>query len=311
MHSWGVSMTDFSRLVLQQFQIRKKREQKTAFIDLIKSYYSDAIIEEGGLGKNRNIVIGNVDTAKVIFTAHYDTCAQLPFPNLIFPKNIFLTILYSVLIVVPFFAVLFPVHLGILYLTESFLLAYYTYMLLLMVLVISVFYGGKPNEYTANDNTSGVVTLIETIAKLPPEQRSKCAFVFFDNEENGLLGSAFFRKKHKTVMNNKLIVNIDCVGDGDHILFVSNKKARKCFGDAFYSSFKCENGKNIRFEKNTNTFYPSDQMGFPVNIAVASLKKKPVVGYYLDKIHTKKDIYCDETNIEIISSGFAEFISKI
>ena len=103
MHSWGVSMTDFSRLVLQQFQIRKKREQKTAFIDLIKSYYSDAIIEEGGFGKNRNIVIGNVDTAKVIFTAHYDTCAQLPFPNLIFPKNIFLTILYSVLIVVPFF----------------------------------------------------------------------------------------------------------------------------------------------------------------------------------------------------------------
>ena len=304
-------MTDFSRLVLQQFQIRKKREQKTAFIDLIKSYYSDAIIEEGGFGKNRNIVIGNVDTAKVIFTAHYDTCAQLPFPNLIFPKNIFLTILYSVLIVVPFFAVLFPVHLGILYLTESFLLAYYTYMLLLMVLVISVFYGGKPNEHTANDNTSGVVTLIETIAKLPPEQRSKCAFVFFDNEENGLLGSAFFRKKHKAVMNNKLIVNIDCVGDGDHILFVSNKKARKYFGDAFYSSFKCENGKNIRFEKNTNTFYPSDQMGFPVNIAVASLKKKPVVGYYLDKIHTKKDIHCDENNIEIISSGFAEFISKI
>ena len=190
-------MTDFSRLVLQQFQIRKKREQKTAFIDLIKSYYSDAIIEEGGFGKNRNIVIGNVDTAKVIFTAHYDTCAQLPFPNLIFPKNIFLTILYSVLIVVPFFAVLFPVHLGILYLTESFLLAYYTYMLLLMVLVISVFYGGKPNEHTANDNTSGVVTLIETIAKLPPEQRSKCAFVFFDNEENGLLGSAFFRKSIK------------------------------------------------------------------------------------------------------------------
>lgn len=304
-------MTDFSRLVLQQFQIRKKREQKTAFIDLIKSYYSDAIIEEGGLGKNRNIVIGNVDTAKVIFTAHYDTCARLPFPNLIFPKNIFLTILYSVLIVIPFFAVLFPVHLGILYLTESFLLAYYTYMLLLMVLVISVFYGGKPNEHTANDNTSGVVTLIETIAKLPPEQRSKCAFVFFDNEENGLLGSAFFRKKHKAVMNNKLIVNIDCVGDGDHILFVSNKKARTCFSNIFNTSFKSMGCKNLRFEKTSNTFYPSDQMGFPVNIAVATLKKKPVVGYYLDKIHTKKDIRCDETNIEIISSGFAEFVSKI
>ena len=171
MHSWGVSMTDFSRLVLQQFQIRKKREQKTAFIDLIKSYYSDAIIEEGGLGKNRNIVIGNVDTAKVIFTAHYDTCAQLPFPNLIFPKNMLFTLIYSVLISIPFIVVFIPVYQGVEYFTQSFALAYYTYMLLVFTLIGVVFYGGKPNIHTANDNTSGVVTLIETIAKLPPEQR--------------------------------------------------------------------------------------------------------------------------------------------
>lgn len=303
-------MTDFSRLILQQFQIRKKREQKTAFIDLIKSYYGDAIVEEGGLGKNRNIILGNVDTAKVIFTAHYDTCAQLPFPNLMFPKNFFFTLLYSVLIVLPFFAVLFPVLWCILFLTENFLLAYYVYMLLLLVLVIAVFYGGKPNEHTANDNTSGVVTVLETIAKLPPEQRSKCAFVLFDNEENGMLGSSFFRKKHKAVLNNKLIVNVDCVGDGDHIFFVSNPKARKCYGDVFNSSFKAAERKNIRFEKSSNTFYPSDQMGFPINIAVAALKKH-VIGYYLDKIHTKKDMNCDEINIDIISSGFVEFVSKI
>ena len=310
MHSLGVSMTDFSRLVLQQFQIRKKREQKTAFIDLIKSYYSDAIIEEGGLGKNRNIVIGNVDTAKVIFTAHYDTCAQLPFPNLIFPKNMLFTLIYSVLISIPFIVVFIPVYQGVEYFTQSFALAYYTYMLLVFTLIGVVFYGGKPNIHTANDNTSGVVTLIETIAKLPPEQRSKCAFVFFDNEENGMLGSAFFRKKHKAVLNNKLIVNVDCVGDGDHIFFVSNPKARKYYGDVFNSSFKAAGWKNIRFEKSSNTFYPSDQMGFPINIAVAALKKH-VIGYYLDKIHTKKDMNCDEINIDIISSGFVEFVSKI
>lgn len=304
-------MTDFSRYVLNGFQCRKKKEQKTAFINLIKSYYQDAVIEEGGFGKNRNIVIGNVDTAKVIFTAHYDTCAQLPFPNLIFPKNILFTLLYSLLITIPFFAFFIPVYQVVEHFTQSYYLAYYTYMLLVFVLVYVVFLGGKPNEHTANDNTSGVVTILETISKLPPEQRSKCAFVLFDNEENGMLGSAFFRKKHKALLKNKLIVNIDCVGDGDHILFVSNKKARKYFGDAFNSAFKCEEGKNIRFEKSSNTFYPSDQMGFPINIAVATLKKKPVVGFYLDKIHTKKDMNCDEKNIDIISSGFVEFVSKI
>lgn len=304
-------MTDFSRYVLNGFQCRKKKEQKTAFINLIKSYYQDAVIEEGGFGNNRNIVIGNVDTAKVIFTAHYDTCAQLPFPNLIFPKNILFTLLYSLLIAAPFFILLIPVYFIVDYFFQSFIISYYTYILFVLVLMISVFYAGKPNEHTANDNTSGVVTVLETISKLPPEQRSKCAFVLFDNEENGLLGSAFFRKKHKSVLKNKLIVNIDCVGDGDHILFVSNKKARKNFGDAFNSSFRCAEGKSVRFEKSSNTFYPSDQMGFPINIAVATLKKKPVIGYYLDKIHTKKDMNCDENNIDIISSGFVEFVSKV
>ena len=304
-------MTDYSHLVLQQFQVRKKRKQKTAFIDLIKSFYGDAVIEEGGLGNSRNIVIGNVDTAKVIFTAHYDTCAQAPVPNIIFPKNFLFTLLYGIVISLPFIIGAYPVYLILDYFTHNFTLSYYTYASLAMFLVLFVFYMGKPNEHTANDNTSGIVTILETISKLPAEQRSKCAFVFFDNEENGLLGSAFFRKKHKAVLKNKLIVNIDCVGDGDHIFFVSNKKARKYFRDAFDSSFKCVEGKNLYFEKNSTAFYPSDQMGFPVNMVVATLKKKPVVGFYLDKIHTKKDIYCDETNIEIISSGFAEFVSKI
>lgn len=304
-------MTDFSRHILNGFQCRKKKAQKTAFINLIKSYYQDAIIEEGGFGKNRNIVIGNVDTAKVIFTAHYDTCAQAPVPNIIFPKNFLFSLLYGIIIALPFIIGAYPVYLILDYFTGNFTLSYYTYASLAIFLLLVVFYIGKPNEHTANDNTSGVVTVLETIAKLPPEQRSKCAFVLFDNEENGLLGSAFFRKKHKAVLKNKLIVNIDCVGDGEHIFFVSNKKARKYFGDIFSSSFNGAELKNIRFEKSANTFYPSDQMGFPINIAVAALKKKPVIGYYLDKIHTKKDMNCDEINIDIISSGFVEFVSKI
>jgi hypothetical protein len=46
-------------------------------------------VEKASFG-GRNIVIGNPDTAKVLYTAHYDTCARLPFPNFITPKNIFI-----------------------------------------------------------------------------------------------------------------------------------------------------------------------------------------------------------------------------
>ena len=304
-------MNFISNKILSEYQVRKTKKQKTRFIEFIRENIPEAKIEQGGFGNNRNIVVGDVDKAEVVFAAHYDTCAVLPFPNLITPKNILFTILYGLIIALPFLVVFIALDNFLLEVTDNFFFSYWVSFVVFMGLMLLVFMGGVPNKHTANDNTSGVVTLCELMFSMTSEERGRYAFVFFDNEENGLLGSVFFRKKHKAVMKNKLIVNVDCVGDGDHILFVSNKKARKYFGDAFYSSFKCENGKNIRFEKTTNTFYPSDQMGFPVNIAVATLKKKPVVGYYLDKIHTKKDIHCDETNIEIITSGFAEFVSKI
>ncbi len=36
-------------------------------------------------GINNNIIIGNIEKAKIFCTAHYDTQAVLPFPNLIVP----------------------------------------------------------------------------------------------------------------------------------------------------------------------------------------------------------------------------------
>ena len=84
---------------------------------------------------------------------------------------------------------------------------------------------GPANEHTVNDNTSGVTTLIDTMTILPDELKSDVAFIFFDLEEAGLVGSKSFFKKHKNVMNNKLLVNFDCVSDGENILLVLNKKA--------------------------------------------------------------------------------------
>ena len=40
-------------------------------------------------------VLGDPETAKVVFSAHYDTCARLPFPNFIAPKNLLVTLGYT------------------------------------------------------------------------------------------------------------------------------------------------------------------------------------------------------------------------
>ena len=87
--------------ILEKYQIRKSNKQKTDFIIYLTNRlkdvgYSDEDIhiEKGWkwIFKTRNVVVGNPETAKVIFGAHYDTCAISPLPNMMFPMNMVSTL---------------------------------------------------------------------------------------------------------------------------------------------------------------------------------------------------------------------------
>ncbi|MBQ1962836.1 MAG: hypothetical protein II369_01810, partial [Clostridia bacterium] len=103
-------MNEFTREIFASHQIRKTKKQKTAFLDYLRNFaelrgYSFKV-EKGSLGA-RNVVIGNPDHARVIYTAHYDTCPVLPFPNFITPKSIGIYLLYQIAILLPIFAIFF------------------------------------------------------------------------------------------------------------------------------------------------------------------------------------------------------------
>ncbi len=304
-------MFRISETVLEDYQVRKTIKQKTRFIEYICQNFPEARVEQGGFGKNRNIVIGDICKAKVIFSAHYDTCARLPFPNLIMPRNLLVTILYSLLITVPFLFVLVLSNILIGMFTDDFFIMYYGSLAVFFTLFIVVFFLGPPNKHTANDNTSGVITLCEMLCGMTDDEREKCAFVFFDNEENGLLGSAYFRKIHKKEIADKLLVNLDCVGDGDHILIVENKPARESYGEILRASFGECDSKTLHFEKSSTTLYPSDQAGFPQSVALAALKRNRLFGLYMNRIHTKRDTIFDKSNIEYIRQSLLNFVNRI
>lgn len=305
-------MTDLSKTILADYQVRKTKKQKTAFIDFLCAQIPGLQVEHGGFGNNRNLVLGDVNTAKVIFGAHYDTCAKLFIPNFITPKNIPLYIGYSLLLCIPFGIIAGLIN-GLLHMvTDSFFITYWGTFLPTMALIFWMFMGGKPNPNTANDNTSGVITLCELIAAMTEEEKSKVAFVFFDNEENGLLGSSWFVKHHKKDdLKNKLMINFDCVSDGDHILFVQNKPALKTYGDALKSAFPNADGKTVYLESASNTMYPSDQGNFPMSVGVAALKKKKFIGLYMDRIHTPKDTVFEEENITFLVNGAKRMMNTI
>ncbi len=300
-------MTELSRKIFSDYQVRKKREQKTRFIEFMQKNIPGITVEEGGTPKSRNLVLGDVANAQVIFTAHYDTCAAMPFPNLIMPKNYLLSILPML---AGFFAVVIALYALMFFITDDFFISYYVAVMVSLFLLIAVTMLGRPNKNNANDNTSGVITLVELMDRLSEEEKEKVAFVFFDYEELGMIGSSFFKSKYKAVIKDKLIINFDCVSDGDNIMLVQSKTARNKYEDILKEVFQPTQNKNIFLERSSRTIYPSDQAVFKNSIAVAALKKSKL-GLYMNRIHTKKDVIFDESNIEYICSGMKSFLRRI
>lgn len=298
--------------VLKLFPVRKSGKQKQSFRAWVQAYLEElgyAVSIESGSFHSKNVVAGDPERAKYLVTAHYDTCARMYVPNLITPCNLLTFLLYQIficlLLIVPTLAAGWLVG----YLAASFFAGYILWMVLLWS-GIALMMIGPANPSNANDNTSGVVTLLEIAKSLPEKDRKNVCFVLFDLEEAGLIGSASYRKAHKKVSDSQMVLNLDCVGDGDEILFFPAARLKKdkrrlaslekiCgqFGKKVISV--CSKGFSI---------YPSDQGHFPYGVGICALNRGKA-GLYLSRIHTPRDTVLDETNVNILRAAIITLIS--
>ena len=306
-------MTPVIKTILTEYEVRKTAGQRRAFRQWLTPILQEngwAVREEKGAFGVRNLVIGDPDTAKVIYTAHYDTCVRLPFPNFITPKRPLLSVGYTFLIVIPVIALIFLVN-WVLGMFVADPLVRYWISLVIYFAFLFILLGGPANKHTANDNTSGVITLLEIYEKLTEEQKKTVCLVFFDNEEQGLLGSAQFRKCYKKSIKETLMINFDCVSDGDTFLFGISKAANQKYHVALSLAYASTAEKQVLLENLKKIYYPSDQAGFPMAVAVAALKYKRPFGYYMDRIHTKRDTVFQEENIAYLAEHTVAFIDQI
>lgn len=300
--------------VLKWHPVRKSKQQKAAFREGVCTYTRnigyDVNVEKGSFGA-QNVVIGNPESAKYLVTAHYDTCAGMLFPNLITPCNFWVFLGYQLLItallIVP--AMVIGIVAGILAgvpAVGSLIYAAAVFAALFLMML------GPANKHNANDNTSGVVTVLEIAKALPEPLRNQVCFVLFDLEEAGLIGSASYRKVHKNASKNQIVLNLDCVGDGDTIMLFPGKKLKK--NAEMMASFAALEGsfgkKSIAVRSKGFSVYPSDQGNFPYGVGIAALKKTKGGLLYLDRIHTKKDTVLEEENVKILRDAILGFLAK-
>lgn len=306
-------MKDYLNIVNNNYPVRKSEQQKENFrkyvIDEVSQYGVNAKIETLQK-KHNNILIGDVDNAKVVFTAHYDTPATSIIPNLMMPRNPFLTYAYS--FGYAFILVAIAMFLGFAignYFELEYYMTVYIYLFIyffLFLITTRVF----TNKHNINDNTSGVATILSLVEK--NASNHNIAFILFDNEEKGLLGSKAFAKEHKSSFENKLVLNLDCVGFGEHILLVVKDDAKK---DANYNKleqcFSYNEKYNVYFYPKSGSVGNSDYKNFKAGIGIMTCKKNKFLGFYASRIHTRFDTIADVENIKYISDSLTTFVNTL
>ena len=309
----GRIMTDTTREIFKKHEVRKTKDQRKLFRDYVISYARSLGYgaKEERVGKHAyNVVVGDPRSASVIYTAHYDTCAVMPVPNFITPKNILIYLIYQVIMTTVIFTIPFIVMFGVaprVYDATGMYLVYIGVMIVGYALLLLTFYlimKGPANKHTANDNTSGVTLLTELLTEMPEEQRGKVAFVFFDLEELGMIGSKSFKQRYPAVSKRTPVVNFDCVSDGKNILFALKKTAAQ-LEPKIAEAFRSDDTYTVEIVSK-GVFYPSDQAQFTLGVGVAALRKTKRGLLYMNRIHTPRDTVYDEENIEFLKKGAIE-----
>lgn len=310
-------MTDAAKTVLTAYEVRKTKKQKEAFRaylcrELEQLGYQPRIEQGRSLVTSHNVVAGDPEKARVLLTAHYDTCAVLPFPNFITPRNLPVFLLYQLAVAAVILILAAAVETAVLLAFDPPLWVALLTVYAVLGFCIWWMLAGKANRRTANDNTSGVIALLEMAAALPPEDRDAVCFVWFDNEEKGLFGSSAFAAAHRRVRADTLVLNFDCVGDGDYLQFFPSRAVKRD-GEAMAlleSAFLSQGKKTVEVVRGFG-LYPSDQARFRRGVGAAALKKAPLIGYYMDRIHTRRDTVLEEENVQLLRDGVLRLAGRI
>ena len=305
-------MTMINTLV-DKFPVRRSKMQKEAFrvwaVETAQAMGYQARVEV--LKDHHNVIIGDPETASAVFTAHYDTPAAFFLPNFMTPRNKLFFWLRQIWMILLMVGIGVAVGVPVFLLTGNDNAGVFAGWLVYMVLVFSMLMG-PANKNNVNDNTSGVAAILETMARIPEADRAKAAFVLFDNEERGLLGSKAYAKAHPAVKENGFIVNLDCVGDGAHVLLASSRKAREAAPyAALTAAMAAQSGRELHVFPLEKCVYNSDQKSFKAGSAICACSIRKGIGFYCDRIHTKKDTVCEQINLDFIAGGLSSFIGKL
>ncbi len=297
----------------EQFPIRRSKQQKADF----GAWFIGKAQEMGyaarteGIKEHNNLVVGDPLTAQMTVTAHYDTPARGVFANRMMPRSPVRFWLRQIGMIFGYIAMSMVVGVPVGILASNVQIGYVVTWAVYMALVLMMLYG-PANKHNVNDNTSGVAAILEAMARIPADKRDRVAFILFDNEEKGCCGSKAYAKAHKDFKRESLVLNLDCVGDGEHLLVLCSEKAKQTAAFAALQDALVDGQeRQIHHFPLKGSVYNSDQKNFDCAAAICACHLGKGGCYYTDRIHTKKDTVCEQANLDVLAEGIASAVQHL
>ena len=211
-------MNEFAERIERDFPVRRKEKEKVDFrtwlVYTLEELGYSPKLESGTSalsagGNVTNVVVGDIEKAKIVLAAHYDTGVREVLPPLICPTRPATYMLYEALMPLLALAVSFLISFGV---TFALNMPNMTLPLFLLLLVVGLFYPkyGKSEMNNKNANTSGVVALLEVAKALTPRYRGEVCFLFLDGGTQGSKGAKRLIHAHPE-LKKKSVVVLDCV----------------------------------------------------------------------------------------------------
>ena len=303
-------MKDYLNEIDQRWPVRNTKEQKESF----RAYLAEEIPQSGYAVRivrnaaHDNVVIGNPEEAAVVFTAHYDTPRRALLPNLMIPLNPFLKYAYILIPVVVMLGLAILAGSAIRNITglEGFagrLLYVGTYLAVYFGLFLLMF-RGPANRHNRNDNTSGTAAVLTLCRNLAGD--GKAAFILFDDEEKGKKGSKAYAQACPEIRSGRLIVNLDCVGNGDNWIVSASEAA---MGDPGFPALeKAMEGIGAQICSSRKASLNSDQKSFDKGVGICACLRGKRIGCYTPRIHTSHDTVASSENIYRLADALAAFV---
>jgi len=138
------------------------------------------------------------------------------------------------------------------------------------------------------------------------------AFVLTDHSSQGQLGARAYAKAHPQAQYTPLVIDLNCLGQGEALVGIASRLAvNHPAYEMLQQALEPNEALPAFLYKGLGSAYTSDHSAFKCSVGLMACKKAPALGWYVSRIHTRRDTQADTNLMQNAADTLISFVLKI